>query len=358
MLAKSRFGLCCTIIATLCLFACDNAEKTNAGTSVIRPVKLINVGEADATQVSQFPAVIGANRLSELSFQVGGMLQELPIKEAQRIKRGELIAKLDQRDLKSAVDAAKAQFQSAEAEYQRAVRLAKEDAIAGNVLEQRKTQFDVSKTQLDQAKKALGDSVLRAPFTGVVAQKLVKKLQAISPGQVVVSFMSADSLEATIDLPANFLANIPKDESDSGHRLAFVILDAAPNQMIEAEFKEASLIADTASQTYAITFAFRPPENLLVLPGMNATVELRIENQAQTEHTRVAVPLDAVTSDGQNSYVWVVNQEAMTVSKRTVSIEESVGKTVVVTAGLNANDTIVGAGAAYLSEGMQIREWK
>ncbi len=135
-------------------------------------------------------------------------------------------------------------------------------------------------------------------------------------------------------------------------------MDAAPNQLIEAEFKEASLIADTASQTYAITFAFRPPENLLVLPGMNATVELRIENQAQTEHTRVAVPLDAVTSDGQSSYVWVVNQEAMTVSKRTVSIEDSVGKTVVVTAGLNAHDTIVGAGAAYLSEGMQIREWK
>jgi len=322
----------------------------------VRPVKLINVSEAETTQVSQFPAVIGANRLSELGFQVGGMLQELPIKESQRLKRGDLIAKLDQRNFKSAVDSAKAQFQSAEAEYQRAVRLAKEDAIAGNVLEQRKTQFDVTKAQLDQAEKALADSVLRAPFNGVVAQKLVKKLQTISPGQAVVHFMSADSLEATIDLPASFLANIPKDESDSNDRQAFVILDSAPNQLIKAEFKEASLIADTASQTYAITFAFRSPENLLTLPGMNATIELRIESQ--TKGMRIAVPLDAVTSDGHNNYVWAVDQAAMTVSKRSVTLEEGVGNTVVVTAGLDENDTIVGAGAAYLSEGMKIREWK
>lgn len=356
MLAKSRFGLCCTIIATFCLAACDSTQDTSAGTSAVRPVKLINVSEAEATRVSQFPAVIGANRLSELGFQVGGMLQELPIKESQRLKRGDLIAKLDQRDFKSALDSAKAQFQSAEAEYQRAVRLAKEDAIAGNVLEQRKTQFDVSRAQLDQAEKAFADSELRAPFTGMVAQKLVKKLQTVSPGQVVVNFMSADSLEASIDLPANFIANIPKAESDSDDRQAFVILDSAPNQLIEAEFKEASLIADTVSQTYTVTFTFRPPENLLILPGMNATVELRVENQ--TKGSRVAVPFDAVTSDGQNTYVWAVNQATMTVSKRTITIEEGVGNTAVVTAGLNENDRIVSAGAAYLSEGMKIREWK
>lgn len=356
MLVTNRLGLCSLIIATICLTACSEPEDAAAISSVVRPIKLIRVSPAEATEVSQFPAVIGANRLSELSFQVGGMLQELPVTEAQRLKRGDLIAKLDQRDIQSAVDAAKAQFQSAEAEYQRAVRLAKEDAIAGNVLEQRKTQFDISKAQLDQAEKALADSVLRAPFDGVVAQKLVKKLQTLSPGQVVVNFMSADSLEATIDLPANFLANIPKDESDSHHRQAFVILDAAPNQLIEAEFKGASLIADTASQTYAITFAFRHPENLLVLPGMNATVELRVGNQVQT--TRVTVPLSAVTSDGQNAYVWAVDQETMTVSKRAVTIEEGVGSSIVVTAGLNESDIIAGAGAAYLSEGMKIREWK
>ena len=189
----------------------------------------------------------------------------------------------------------------------------------------------------------------------MVAQTKVNKLQTVSAGEVVILFMDADILEVTIDLPANYLAQIPK-ESGTSDRQAFVILNSAPNQLIKAEYKEASLLADSASQTYAITFVFRPPENVLVLPGMNATVELRIENKLKTR--RVSVPLDTVTSNGEDTYVWVVDQNAMTVSKRVVTIEESVGEMIVITSGLDINDTIAGAGAAYLSEGMKIREWK
>ncbi len=356
MSAKSRFGLCGAIVILLGLSACDSSQETTSRTLVVRPVKFITVSAAGATEVSQFPAVIGASRLSELGLQVGGMLQEFPVKEAQRLERGDVIAKLDQRDFESAVASAKAEYQNAKQEYQRAVRLAEADAIARNVLEQRRAWYGVSKAQLDQAEKALADSVLRAPFKGIVAQVAVKKLQTLSPGQVVVKFMSVDTLKATIDLPASYLVNVSEKESDDNHRQAFVILDAAPGQLIEAEFEEASLLADTVSQTYAITFAFRPPENLLVLPGMNATVELRIKNKSQL--TRVAVPLDAVTSDGKNNHVWVVDRENMIVSKHAVTIEEGVGETIVVTAGLDAGDTIAGAGATSLSEGMKIREWK
>ncbi len=355
MRVKIYLGLCGIVVIALGLSACDDNHDTSPETPVVRPVKLITVAAADATAVSQFPAVIGARRLAELSLQVGGKLLEFPVKEAQRLERGDLIARLDKRDFESAAASANATFQNAEQEYQRAVRLAEEDAIARNVLEQRKTQYEVSKAQLDQAQKALTDSVLRAPFNGVVAQTTVEKSQTLSPGQTVVMFMSTDTLEAAIDLPASYLANIPKHESDENHRQAFVILDAAPNQLIEATYKEASLLADTASQTYTITFSFRPPEDLLILPGMNATVELRVESNGQT--ARVAVPLNAVSSDGDYNYVWAVDKDTMTVSKRTVEIEQGVGETVVVTAGLEVDDMIVGAGAAYLSEGMKIREW-
>ncbi len=354
---KNYFNLFSAIFIALSLSACGKGQEQEGVTRAlsVRPVKLITVSTVGTAQVSKFPAVIDAYRMSELSLQVGGMLQEFPVTEAQRLNRGDLIAKLDQRDFKSAFVSAKAQFKNAEEEYQRAARLAEQDAIARSVLEQRLAQRDVSRAQLDSAEKALEDSMLTAPYNGVVAQVMVKNLQTISPGQVMVKFISGDLLEATIDLPASFLAQIPKNESANNHRQAFIILDAAPNQIIEATYKEASLLADTTSQTYAITFTFQPPENLMVLPGMNATVELRIQHKAQI--TRVAVPLDAITSDGKNKYVWAVDKETMTVTKRLVTIENSVGKMVVVTAGLEVNETIAGAGAAYLSEGMKIKEW-
>jgi RND family efflux transporter MFP subunit len=356
MLIKSRLGLTGVILITLCLSACDSSQETNAEKAVVRPVKLITVDAASATRVSQFPAVVRASRLTELSMPTGGTLQEFPVKEGQRLKRGDLIAKLDQRDFQSSLESAKAQFQNAEQEYQRAVRLAEQDAIARNVLEQRKAQYDVSKSQLDQAEKALADSVLRAPFKGVVAQSLVNKLQTLSPGQEVVKYMSDEVLEATIDLPAHYIANIPKEESNGSLHQDFIILDVAPNQLIEAKFKEASLLADTPSQTSELTLSFQPPEDVLVLPGMNAIVELRVDNKQQA--IRVAIPLDAISSDGQKHYIWIVDKKTMTVSKRAVSIEQGVGETMVVTDGLAINDTIAGAGAAYLSEGMKIKEWQ
>lgn len=356
MLNTPRLVLSVTLVAALCITACGSKEEASTKAEVVRPVKLVNVKSADHSNVSQFPAVIGASRLAELSFQVGGMLQAFPVTESESLERGDMIAKLDQRDFESALTSAKAQHLNAKQEYQRALKLVKEDAIARTVVDQRKTQLDISKAQLDQAQKAQEDSVLRAPFKGRIAQKRVEKLQMLSPGQEVVQFISIDSLDATIDLPASYIARIPKDESDSDDRTAFIILEAAPTQVIEADFKEATLLADTASQTYAITFSFRPPENLMVLPGMNATVELRFEKAS--ESVRVAVPLDAITSNENSHFVWAVDMSNMTVSKRTVEIEEGVGKTVVVTSGLNVSDTIVGAGAAYLSQGMKIREWK
>lgn len=356
MLSKSTFGLYGVIMATVLLTACDNSQEMDTKPPIIRPVKILEVSAASTLEVNKYPAVISANSFSELSFQVGGMLQELTVKEAQQVKQGDVIAKLDQRDLQSSLDIAKAQFQSSNSEYQRSIRLAKSDAIARNVLEQRKSQFEVSKAQLEQAEKALSDSVLRSPFSGVVAEVLVERLETVSPGQIAIKLMGEDLFEATIDLPASYIARIPKDESEKNNRQAFVYLDAAPSQAIEAEFKEATLIADAASQTYAVTFTFPSPANLNVLPGMNATVELQRNSSAKS--LRIAVPLDAVTSDGQKKSVWIIDQKSMTVSSREVTLEEGVGSLLVVTKGLKENDIIVGAGAAYLSEGMQIREWK
>lgn len=352
--AKPPIYLCVFIL--LGVAACESRQENKDKGAVTRPVKIITLDAADDKRVSRFPGVIGADRLSDLNMQVGGLLQEFPVKEAQELDRGDLIAKLDQRDFQTAVSSAKAQYESAEKEFQRLLRLSEDGAVAMTTLDQKEAQRDVAKAEYDRAEKALADSVLRAPFKGVVAQTLVNKLDTVAAGQVLVKYMSDDTLEAKIDLPASFIANIPKEEADRRDRQAFVILDAAPNTMIEAEFKEASLLADTTSQTYSVTFSFRPPETMLILPGMNATVELRLGSGLKT--ARVSVPLDAVSSDGAETFVWIVDRQTMTVSRRNVSIEEGIGQTVVVNQGLNPGDAIVGAGASYLSEGLKIREWK
>lgn len=70
------------------------------------------------------------------------------------------------------------------------------------------------------------------------------------------------------------------------------------------------------------------------------------------------MPLGAISSDGMKTFVWVVDPETMTVTKRIVSIEPSVDKMLTITQGLSLNETIVGTDASYLFEGMLVREQK
>lgn len=353
-MTENRFFYPLFVVFTLLfLGACDQEASEITQKTVVRPVKLLTLEQASNQESRRFPAIIDAAQSSTLSFQVSGLLLELLVNEAEEVKQGDILAKLDSRDFKSNLDSAQAQFNNAEAEYQRAVRLAKEDAIAKNVLEQRKSQRDITKAQLDSAQKALSDTVLRAPFSGIIAKVPVERLQTIQAGNPAITIISANQLEATVSLPSSIIVTAASRTDKS----AFVILESAPDKRIRAEYKEVVLEADSVSQTYEVTFTFTPPEELTILPGMNATIILSSSDQSANGKERIAVPLAAVMSDGAQQYLWVVDRDTMTVSKRAIEIEEGVGETVVVTKGLVSSETIVGAGGAYLAEGMQVRPW-
>ena len=339
-------------LATLPACGGDSVEETRE--PVVRPVKMLTLTAADDLQTSRYPAVISAGRSGELSFQVGGLIEDVAVADGEEVSSGTLIARLDQRDFQSQVTSARAQYENAEDEYQRGVRLAEENAIARSVLDQRRSQRDVTRAQLDRAEKALTDTELRAPFAGVIARVPVREQQTVSAGQLVASLIAVDTLEVTIDLPARVVAESQEVED----RGAFVTLEAAPNVRIPATFQEADLLADTASQTYAITFAFEPPQNLVILPGMNATLVLSSAQRSDaTAGARKSVPLEAIASDGTSTYVWIVDPDTMMVSRRDVTIAEGVGEYAIVTEGLAAGETIATAGASFLAEGMQVRPW-
>ncbi|MEM6884951.1 MAG: efflux RND transporter periplasmic adaptor subunit [Verrucomicrobiota bacterium] len=323
--------------------------------SAVRPVKLLKLSESSDDEKRMFPAVIDAGDSSELNFSVGGRLVELKVTEAQDVKQGELIARLDAKDYESNKASAQAEFDNAEQEYQRAVRLAEQDAISKKELEQRKSRRDVAQAQLDTAEKALADTVIYAPFDGAVSTVPVKELQNVGPGELICTLLNTSEYKATINLPAAIITQVPKREKKG----AFVILDAAPDVQIPAEFKEASLEADPTSQTYEVTFVFQPPEDLMLLPGMNANMLLvSAERSDAPAASGVTVPLAAIMTEGEQQFVWVVDEAAMTVSKREVQVKDGIGEKMTILEGLTAGETIVGAGASYLSEGMKVRPWE
>lgn len=346
---QSTAKLVCVFVMIFVVSACEQAD-TQEKVDVIRPAKLVTVSSSSNIKNYNFPAIIEAATSRDLVFQVSGQLIQLNVNPGEEVKKGAVIAKLDQRQFRNELQSAQTQLDNAKSEFERAGRLIAQDAIAKNVFEQRKSQFEVAESLFDNAKKALEDTVLYSPFDGAIAAKLVNELDTVGPSKPIVTLQTVGAAEAVVKIPASLVAVSKQIEPLE----TVVVLDSAPDIPIVAELVETSGLADQKSQTFEVKFGFTPPDSLRILPGMTGTVKgkLTFANGAAPQLT---VPLNAVLSDGEGQYVWIASGDPLTVNRRDVTVGASVGESLAIKSGLIEGDEIVGAGALYLFEGMKIR---
>ena len=350
---RLKLGLLCA--AGLFIVACGEAAEMEAA-PVMRTAKLIEIVPSKDIEVFRFPAVISAFDSSVVTFQVPGLLQDIQVKEGEDVGKGQVLARIDQRDYKTALQSAQAQYDNASLEYERAKRLIESDAISRSVLEQRESQRDIAKANFTRSQKALNDTVLRAPFNGVVADVHIKNFETAVAGQPIMTLQSNGLSQALVQVPASVVVN-----SEQINLLdVYLSLDADPTLKLPAELSENLAIADQATQTIEARFTFTPPKKLVILPGMTGTLNGQYnyitDSTGQVQHP--IVPISAVQSEAGKTYVWLVDSETMSVSKQAVTVQPGVSNAVVVSGGLSVGDVIVGAGGHYLSEGATVRPYK
>lgn len=350
-----RFYFSIALIAAMAIVGCSAQNDADADQAVKpRPAKLVQVEASSNQRDLSFPAVIQAAQTAELTFQVAGEIREINVLEGDDVEAGVTIAKLDQRDALNLLAQARAEFENASAEYDRAERLAAQDAISRSVLEGRRTQRDVAQAALNTAEKSLSDTVLKTPFKGGIAKVSGRQFQNVQAKEAI-AILQSDEVEAVINIPGTIIARIPQLVPVGVQ----VRLDAAPDVEIMATFKEASGEADPNTQTYEVAFSFIPPENLFILPGMTATVSSSfVFNGAEDLVANgIAVPLSAILAEGDDTFVWVVDEASMKISKRQVTAQSDAADYVTVTTGLTGDETIISAGVSFFHDGMIVRRW-
>lgn len=340
------------ITASLTLLGGCGQQQAPEKVEVIRPAKLIEVKASSNIKHFNFPAVVEALSSKELTFQVSGQIEKLNVREGQDVKQGDIIATLVQRSFKNQLQTAQTQFDAAKQDFGRAERLIVENAIAQNVYDQRLTQLNVATAQLDTANKAMEDTVLLSPFDGVVAVKHAEELDTVTPSQPVFTLQTEGAAEALVKIPASLVTHSKQIVPIETH----VVLDSATQYEIKAELVAASALADERSQTFEVRFGFTPPEDLRILPGMTGVVRssLRLTRDSNSVG-QISIPLSAVLSDGDGQFVWKVDTQTMRVARQNILVGAGVGELLAIDSGLTVGDTIVGAGASYLNEGMKIR---
>ena len=316
---------------------------------VVRPVKAMTVGSGGAQGPDALPGRVAAMQQVDLSFRVGGPLIELPIREGEVVDEGQVLARIDPRDFKLAVEAAKARHEQTQADFDRFQALYEKDAVSKAQLDQARAARDVALAELDDARAALGDTTLRAPFAARIGAKFVDNFEDLQPKQPILSLVDITSVKIEVDVPENRVARY---RGEIGRLTAR--FDSAPGREFDLSVVEVAAQADPRTQTYLVTLGMPQPEGVNVLPGMTATV-LRVSDQLDA--TDLTVPAEAVFSDPDGtSNVWIIDRSDSTVSKRKVEIGDLTGSGLInVVSGLEPGETIAVAAVTQLREGMQVR---
>ena len=317
---------------------------------VVRPVKSRVLPEAGGL-ARTFPGTLRATKRVELAFDLPGTLKELPVKEGQRVKAGQTLARLDSRDQKAAVAAAKAEYEKALADYKRAKELIKKHFVSQAHLDKTRAQKDIAASRLARARKALEETSLRAPFAGVIAHRYVENFTDVRAKQPILSLQEPRSLEVVVDIPEDLVASY---RASTGLK-ASARFSTLPGRSFPLRLKEYSSQADPATRTYQVTFALSGNEGVNLLPGMTAEVTLT-PGEAESGATPLFVlPATALFQADGKDWVWIIDPDSHKVERQEVRARPAGKNEVLVDSGLKPGQRIATAGVHHLKEGTQVR---
>jgi RND family efflux transporter MFP subunit len=202
-----------------------------------------------------------------------------------------------------------------------------------------------------EANLQLKDSTLRAPYDGVIAQRLVDEDQTITASSTVAKFQDGHEIDIVVDVPETFMTPM---RSEDIVRMA-AEFGIAPGRQFPVRLKEATQVADPKTQTFQVRFAMAPAAGITPLPGMTATVRVSYRQRGMSRN-RIFVPVSAVSKlDTGEQVAWVIGRDQK-VSPHRVKIGAATGGEVEIVSGLNPGDKIAVAGMAFLRDGMKVRD--
>jgi RND family efflux transporter MFP subunit len=329
-----------------------------------------------------------ARRQATVSAKITGKVVHVGIEEGNRVEPGQVIARLDDTNARAALQQARAQraqaeanlvaarvaFDNAKPTYQRNELQYAKAVISAQTLDTAKASYDAARTGLDVAARALEvadagvaaaernleDTVVRAPFAGIVTVKAAQEGEMISPISAgggytrtgVGTIVDMDSLEVEVDVSENFINRV-----HAGQR-ANAKLNAYPDWEIPAHVIAIIPTADRAKATVKVRIGFDARDDR-ILPEMGVRVAfLESASESTPAQTNVGaralvVPAAAVQTNGDVGVVYVVNDGA--VERRSVRLGTRVAGGQVVLSGLTSGARIAVGDLSQLADGAKVR---
>jgi len=327
-----------------------------------------------------------ARRQATVSSKITGKVIEILIEEGQRVEQDQIVARLDDTNARAAVAQASAQFEQAKATlnaaqvaFDNATRIFRRneeqfasDIISAQTFDTAKASYDAARASVDVAiqgvhvaeatlaltQRNLEDTIVRAPFAGIVTVKAAQEGEMISPVSAgggftrtgIGTIVDMDSLEVEVDVSENFINRVYPDQNVTAR------LNAYPNWEIPAHVIAIIPTADRAKATVSVRVGLGEKDQR-ILPQMGVRVAFHEQDTAEAvlgrSEAAFRVPTDAIQVNGDTGVVFVVRDNM--VERRAVRLGPQIGEESIVLSGLEAGNRLAIGDFTELADGVEIQ---
>src|SRR6516164_147220 len=313
--------------------------------------------------------IVTRHKYITIGTKILGQIVEEPIEEGQHVKKGDVLARIDDRDyqaqLRQAIamrDVAKANLQLLQAKANRARYLNRTRVISTEEFETEITAAEVALAQLkrdeaavDYAKFNVNQCVILSPINGIVLKKYRElgdtinfggQIQAGGGATDIAQLADTDDMRAEVDINEADIAKVGIGSP------AVVALDSYPDKQFDAALVKVYPAADRQKGTVKIEVQIARPDLRIIKPEMSAKVSFLENQRAATQGPRITVPKGAVRIEEGATYVWTVREGIVQRVDIVRGQETETG--IEIKQGLNDGDVVVVSPQANLANGRKV----
>lgn len=279
---------------------------------------------------------------TNLSFKIGGRVATIVYDVGDFVKKGTLMAALDQDEIAANVAQAELMHGKMKRDYERVVQLSQEGAATKEQLQDITTAFNSAEQQLKIARYNLNLSSVAAPFDGYVAMRRHEPGELIQAGDPVFIYIGRSSrLKVVSGIAGRYVSRVKPGN------IVDVISDSAPEKIFKGRITRVGMAADFITGTFPVELEIVDSSSIL-RPGMVVTAAVPL---GRTESLIMIPPESLVEADEDRGYVFIYDSASKKVQKVPVKLGGIIGDMMIVADGLKEGDEIAREGAEYLTGG-------
>lgn len=345
---RKNFTYYSTTVLTLTLLLCIAAACKEKKQDLPQLVNVVEIAPSAEGICASYPAKTEAMNKTDLSFKVAGTIAQVLVKEGDHVNAGQVIARLDARDYNTQLRATEAEYQQVKAECERIMAMHNENAVSDNSYDKARYGLQQITEKLAHHRNQLSDCLIRAPFSGYVENVYKEAKETTIPGMPVLSVYSSKGVDVVINIPERAYAQCRQGVNYTA------TFSSMPGKSFPLAVRS---VAATANDNHLYEMRLALQENVPgITPGMTSMVEAE---QKYTASHGTKVPMGAVWSEGQKSFVFVYDKKSSTIKKTEVKIERiDNDENFFISDGLQNCNMIVASGVHHLTDGQKVSVMK